>query len=107
MCNELLPISAFNKSSRKRRGSSYCRECQRLYCRAHYIRNASQHKSRRMLNTKRYRERNRGLMIIYLKEHACVDCGEDDILVLDFDHAPGTKTADVSVLVSRERAGRG
>lgn len=101
MCKQLLPFEAFAKRTAKNRPSSYCRECQRIYCRAHYIRNAALHKSRRMVNTKRYRQRNRKLMIGYLKDHACVDCGEDDILVLDFDHAPGTKTADVSVLVGR------
>ena len=54
-----------------------------------------------MANTKRYRQRNRELMIWYLNHHPCVDCGNDDILVLDFDHMLGTKTADVSILVSR------
>jgi hypothetical protein len=40
-------------------------------------------------------------MIEFLKAHPCIDCDERDIRVLDFDHAPGTKTADVSVLVGR------
>lgn len=40
-------------------------------------------------------------MVAYLKEHPCVHCGESDIRVLDFDHAAGTKTADVSTLVGR------
>jgi hypothetical protein len=34
----------------------------------------------------------------YLSEHPCVDCGEDNVALLDFDHLRD-KTADVSNLV--------
>lgn len=36
----------------------------------------------------------------YLRLHPCVDCGESDVRVLDFDHLPGTrKTHEVMRLV--------
>ena len=35
----------------------------------------------------------------YLTKHPCIDCGEDDIIVLDFDHRDAaTKDKGVSVL---------
>lgn len=43
--------------------------------------------------------RNRLYVRTYLQEHPCIDCGESDVCVLEFDHVRGTKISDVSKMV--------
>ena len=59
------------------------------------------------MGIRKYMERNRKRKNIikkrvweYLKLHPCVDCGESDIRVLDFDHVRGHKRANVQRLVN-------
>jgi len=46
--------------------------------------------------------RNRRHVFDYLHDHPCVDCGQDDVLVLTFDHTnPETKTDRVANMIFR------
>ena len=79
--------------------ASYCRPCQREYCRAHYRRNKTKHNRRRRDNQDAYVSRNRARMYEYLIERGCVDCGNKNPVVLEFDHVRGRKQREVSVMV--------
>ena len=45
--------------------------------------------------------RNREYVNNHLKTHSCIDCGNSDIRVLEFDHVRGTKTDSISQAVRR------
>ena len=97
VCHQVLPFESFAKH---RDGlACRCRSCQNEYSKAHYRRNKRRHNQRRMANTARYRARNRRGVTAYLCSHHCVDCGEGDVRVLEFDHVRGIKESDISTLV--------
>lgn len=49
------------------------------------------------------RDKARQYVVDYLKSHPCIDCGEPDIIVLDFDHL-GDKKDDISNLIGHARS---
>ena len=102
-CGLVKPVAAFafhNKAKGTRQGR--CRVCHARYRREHYVRNRDTYIRREVGRIKRNREQNRVLVREYLRTHACVDCGETDIVTLQFDHRDrSTKRTDVALLVVR------
>lgn len=47
---------------------------------------------------KRVRTENQERLVAYLLAHPCIDCGERDPVVLDFDHIVGKKVKEVTAL---------
>src|SRR5689334_19401205 len=66
----------------------------------HYINNRDKYLEKAKRNRKISRDRNFQYIYNYLLEHPCIDCGEKDPIVLEFDHVKGKKEANVGHLIS-------
>jgi hypothetical protein len=81
---------------------NYCRPCRAAYKREHYKANRQRYidqavRRKRALGTERL-----DFLIAYLRKHPCVDCGETDIVVLEFDHLRDKKFGIAQGLRDRE-----
>ena len=80
---------------------TYCPDCRREYNKAYYRRTPDKNLLRRA-GKKGAIAAAKAYVLQYLLTHPCVDCGEDDSVVLEFDHVTGNKLSDVG---SMARAG--
>jgi len=78
---------------------SRCRDCTREDMREQYRKNKSYYVDKAKRVTKRMIEDNREKLLEYLESHPCVDCGEIDPVVLQFDHVNEDKENDVAQLM--------
>lgn len=96
-CRESKPIDMFAENRTKSDGRNYiCRDCQRISSRKHYLRNLDKVQRRTETNRKNAVHLNCEYIEKYLTEHSCVDCGNNNPIVLDFDHVRGEKIASLS-----------
>ena len=101
-CQQVKLLSFFRpRTSGGSQKTSYCRPCERIYNREYYRRvDAPKQLLRVAKNDVLYRRRNQDMVLEYLSKHPCVDCGESDPVVLEFDHVRGRKLSTVSKLKS-------
>ena len=66
-------------------------EYHRRYSRQHYQENKGNYRKSAIAANKRYRAKTKAFVLAYLLEHPCIDCGEGDPIVLEFDHREGTE----------------
>ena len=102
-CGETRPLDVFptkNRETGLRR--VWCRDCCRAYGREHYRRDRTPYLERARAWRREERPRIIAMVADHLRTHPCVDCGETNILFLDFDHRDrSTKRATVSRLAHR------
>ena len=97
-CGVVQATTEFNVRRKAHDGlQSRCRSCNRAW----YAEHREAHMANVRTRNERARTANKLRMGSYLLVHPCVDCGETDIRVLDFDHdTDATKVAAVTTLVA-------
>ena len=95
-CNTVKSIDEFNWKHKDKVRHSYCRICSNKISCTHYKENPQPYKERSKAFRNEVRASNRLLLSEYLRTHPCVDCGESDPIVLQFDHVKGQKKKTIS-----------
>jgi hypothetical protein len=102
-CKLSKPEESFSKKRTKKNGEVvlqyHCKECQRLHSAKNYKKNKHKY-----INNARQRNTVKKEIVVkylvdYFSKNPCVDCGQTNPLVLEFDHVRGTKKDDVSRLI--------
>lgn len=95
-CKQTKSIAEYSKNRTRSDGlQSHCRACHSKW----YLANKKHHIERVQKHKRRRRSILKDVRAQYLLTHPCVDCGESDPIVLDFDHVRGEKIDDVSRLL--------
>lgn len=78
----------------------WCKFCLAQANSKHYQNNKQVYLDRAISRNDRVNTDNKRKLYAYLSSHPCVDCGETDIRVLEFDHVRGNKSANITRLLS-------
>lgn len=97
-CGKKKSLTEFSWSNKsKNLKNNRCKECQKELSHKHYLNN----KENYLDSQRNSRERNKRFIFDYLKSKLCIDCGNDNPIVLDFDHTdPSKKLFNISDGVS-------
>lgn len=99
-CKITKTSDQFNKNKSKSDGlNSICKVCSQERSRQYYSDNKVHHIKNITRRKKATIKSSQDYILDYLKQHHCVDCGNDDVRVLEFDHL-GDKSYNVSQLIS-------
>ncbi|MBI2012166.1 HNH endonuclease [Candidatus Daviesbacteria bacterium] len=86
-CQKEKSLEEFNyKVKSKDLRQYHCKDCSRLYVRSHYERNREYYLVKAHRRNQKIRREIRNYVWRYLTNHPCIDCGETDPIVLEFDH---------------------
>jgi hypothetical protein len=72
------------------------KEDQKACVKKHYEANKEIYKKRASTFSIEARKRNKNFIKNYLLLNPCVDCGESDVIVLEFDHVRGEKENNIA-----------
>jgi hypothetical protein len=89
------------KNKAKGTRQRWCKFCQAEAMKTHYQNNKQVYLDRALGRNMRQNKENQQSLYQYLSDHPCVDCGQADIRVLEFDHVRGQKLYNISQLLGQ------
>ena len=94
-------LSFSEKKTSKDGRASWCRSCFKANWEVRYYENHQHYRNSHNASRNRVRDENARRVFNYLKEHACLNCGESDPVVLEFDHrGENDKIGNISNLIT-------
>ena len=98
-CDKIKDVAEFPINRKRGDGlGTLCKACKKVYNLLYYERTKERHNPARAERRRRAVAEAQRQVYEYLQSHPCVDCGETDIVVLDFDHQ-GDKVAEINVMI--------
>lgn len=85
-CGESKPLADFAWRRKPGQHDSFCRPCRSVYGKQHYSANRQRYIDQARAIKQKLRLERTAYLIQYFKAHPCTDCGEEDPVVLEFDH---------------------
>lgn len=86
-CKKEKPISEFNfKIKALNRRHNQCKDCTRLLIKNHYNKNKEYYLKKTQKRNAKLKLEVFNYVSQFLSKNPCIDCGESDIAVLEFDH---------------------
>jgi hypothetical protein len=99
-CKEEKEEEEFQRNRSSKDGlQDRCKACRRETDGRTYQRRSEELKARYRARDREAVRRNTRLMYEYLLIHPCVDCGESDTIVLEFDHVIGEKKYNIADVI--------
>ena len=93
-CNEVKSLNDFYWKNKKLDiKHSQCKVCSEVKRKSgeHYIKYKDEYLARAKKRQKKLLNENRVKLLDYLKTHPCIDCGESNPVMLEFDHLSDKK----------------
>lgn len=96
-CQQMKADSAFGKNRSRKDGLQvHCRACVKKIQHDWYMKHKETHTAKVRRKRKELALEIAENIVAYFKSHPCVDCGETDPILLEFDHVRGTKKYTIS-----------
>lgn len=103
VCGVAKPFTEFNKNKTRKSGyANKCRDCQKKYHAEWYENNRDYKCKKTGVHRKDLTLENRKNLFNFFKKNPCVDCGETNIVFLEFDHIRDKKL-NISQMMSSYR----